>query len=161
MLRKSLLFLCAYQGGRSMVAHACAERAGADLTIRGACFEPGAVNPYAIEVLHEWGLAPPSSPIESLFELIGRNERFDMVVVLCEEGREFCELIRRHAGLICRNPDSLQTLSVPAFGTLEGSPESQRADARRIRDQINEGVIALLQRHSFDRAKRAVAPTTT
>jgi arsenate reductase len=89
--RRSILFLCTGNSARSLLAEAIAnQRFGAHLVARSAGSSPrGEPHPLAVATLERHGLDPSGLRSESWDRY--RDERFDLVVTLCDSAaRETC-----------------------------------------------------------------------
>lgn len=85
----TLLFLCVANSARSQLAEALARRVMHDgVTVISAGSVPTQVNPYAIEVMGEWGIDLSAQRSKSVQSLAG--VQVDTVITLCAE--EVCPL---------------------------------------------------------------------
>lgn len=85
-----ILVLCTGNSARSQIAEALlATRGAGRIEATSAGSRPAAqVNPYAIEVLSEHGIAWEGRTTKSSDDLTG--ERFDLVITVCDNARDAC-----------------------------------------------------------------------
>ncbi|HEY9426729.1 MAG TPA: arsenate reductase ArsC [Gemmatimonadaceae bacterium] len=85
-----VLVLCTGNSARSQIAEALlATRGAGRIEAASAGSRPAArVNPYAIEVLSEHGIAWEGRTPKSIDDLMG--ERFDLVITVCDNARDVC-----------------------------------------------------------------------
>ena len=136
---KRVLFLCTGNSARSQMAEAIVNaRMGEQWKAFSAGTQPtGYVHPNAIRVLAEMGIDISSARSKSAGEF--RGAAFDLVVTVCDDAAENCPVWlgrgkRVHLGF----PD-------PAKATGRG--EQIMAVFRKVRDDIEVQVPALLQEH--------------
>ncbi len=125
-----VLFVCAHNSARSQMAEALLNQmAGDRYYAQSAGLEPGALNPLAIEVMHEIGLDISQNQTKDVFGFFKRGALFNHVVTVCDDAQaERCPIFPGYTQRVhCSFPD-------PA--ALTGSHEEQLAKTRKIRDQI-------------------------
>lgn len=85
-----ILVLCTGNSARSQIAEALlATRGAGRVDVASAGSHPAAaVNPYAVEVLREHGIAWEGRRPKGIDELAG--ERFDLVITVCDNARDAC-----------------------------------------------------------------------
>lgn len=88
--RFRILVLCTGNSARSQIAEALlAARGAGRIEAASAGSRPAArVNPYAIEVLHEHGIAWEGRVPKSIDAVAA--QRFDLVVTVCDNARDAC-----------------------------------------------------------------------
>lgn len=133
---KKVLVLCTGNSCRSQIAEAIINRGLKDQWIAySAGTEPaGYVHPLALQVLAEIGIEHlgRSKNVEAV-----RGIDFDLVVTVCDSAAENCPLWLR-GGKVVHLP-----FEDPA--RAQGSPEEVLAVFRRVRDEIEEQIPALLE----------------
>jgi arsenate reductase len=98
-----VLFVCTHNSARSQIAEALLRREGGpDFEVHSAGTEVSRVNPYAIRVLEDAGIAWRDARSKSVTEFLG--EPFDYVITVCDRAREACPVFpgatnTRHWGL--------------------------------------------------------------
>ena len=137
-----VLFVCVHNAARSQMAEAFLNHlAGDRFEAESAGFEPGPLNPLAIEVMKEVGIDISANQAKSVFGLYRQGRLFDHVIAVCDESSaERCPIF---PGRVRR----LQwTFENPAG--LLGSYEERLAKTRKIRDQIKGKVEELIAERS-------------
>jgi len=130
--KKRILFLCTHNSCRSQMAEALANHYLADnFQAFSAGTEATRVNPLALQVLAELGIATSTQYSKILDEYAGQN--FDYVITLCGDANERCPLFfggveRIHHGF----QDPSRSI---------GSEEYLLSEFRRVRDEIKNWVI--------------------
>ena len=84
-----VLFVCTGNSARSQMAEAMLTAYGhGEFQVFSAGTEPGAVNPFAIQVLAEIGLDWSAARAKSVTEFVGQP--FDYVITVCDRARQVC-----------------------------------------------------------------------
>ncbi len=139
MAGKRVLFVCTHNSARSQIAEAYLEHmAGESFEAESAGFEPGPLNPLAVEVMAEEGLDISHKQAQSVFELFKQGRIFEYVITVCETSRESeCPLF----------PGITRRLHLPFDdpSQLTGTHQEKLAAAREIRDQIKQAVARLVE----------------
>lgn len=131
----SLLFLCVANSARSQMAEGLARRRfGSRAKVQSAGTRPGRVNPYAVEVMAEFGIDLGEHRSKSVDEI--DPAQVDTVITLCAE--EVCPVWlgaakRLHWPL----PD-------PASDDPKLTPEDLRDRFRNARDEIDRRLAELV-----------------
>lgn len=87
--KKSILFLCSYNSVRSQIAEGFMRQIFGDrYDIYSAGVAKGGVSPYTVAVMKEIGIDISHQRSKSLQGFKGRH--FDVVVTLCDHGKEAC-----------------------------------------------------------------------
>jgi arsenate reductase len=135
-VKKQVLVLCTGNSARSQMAEAIINtRRGEQWQAASAGTAPAArVNPYALRVLAEIGIHTDGSRPKHINEFLG--QAFDLVITVCDDAAENCPVWpgqgrRVHVGF-----------SDPAKAT--GSNDAILATFRRVRDEIEERILATL-----------------
>ncbi|HEX6057675.1 MAG TPA: arsenate reductase ArsC [Gemmatimonadaceae bacterium] len=133
--RFRVLVLCTGNSARSQIAEALlAARGARRIEAASAGSRPAArVNPFAVEVLRDHGIAWEGRTPKSLDDVAG--ERFDLVITVCDNARDACPFFpgahaQAHWGL----PDPAE----------ETDPEAARRAFRKTYDALSGRVDALL-----------------
>src|SRR5687768_12540767 len=131
-----LLFLCTGNSARSQIAEALLSKRAPDRFVAGSAgsHPAPAVNPLAIEVLKEQGIAWQGRAPKSVDDVIG--EQWDFVITVCDRAKESCPIFPgqptfAHWGL----PD-------PAEAT--GSHEQQLRVFRQAAAQLGRRIDLML-----------------
>ncbi len=140
MERRSVLFVCVHNSGRSQIAEAfLKEMAGDRFDVTSAGLEPGRLNPIVIEVMKEAGIDISANETKSVEDVLKTGRDFDYVISVCDETQaERCPVFpgggkRLHWGF----PD-------PAGFT--GPQEDKLVRTRAVRDAIREKIEEWLAR---------------
>ncbi|MBI4386562.1 MAG: arsenate reductase ArsC, partial [Elusimicrobia bacterium] len=130
MDKTRVLFVCIHNSGRSQMAEALLKSlAGDRFEAESAGFEPGKLNPLAVDVLKEIGIDISKNKTKSVFDLYTQGRMYQHVVTVCDESSaEKCPIF---PGLAKRRHWSFQD---PAGFT--GPREQRLAKTRAVRDQI-------------------------
>ncbi len=135
-MKKKVLFVCIHNSARSQMAEAflnqiCPE----EFEGHSAGFEPGKLNPLAVEVMREAGLDISRSQTKSVFDMFKSGRMFAFVITVCDEASaERCPVF---PGVTQRLHWSFPDPSAFA-GTRQGALEKTRA----VRDQIRAKIEA-------------------
>lgn len=138
MVRLKVLFLCTENACRSQMAeglvnHYLAGRVQAF----SAGVRPTRVNPRAVQVMAELGIDLSGHRAKGLEDLAG--ERFDLVITVCDQAQQQCPIF---PGLT----EQLH-LSFPDPAQATGSEEEILATFRRVRADLKERLIPLLEKY--------------
>jgi arsenate reductase len=122
-----VLVLCVGNSCRSQMAEALLERAGAGrLEVESAGIVASGVHPLTIRALDEVGIDWRGARSKPMDELI--DERFDLVVTVCDEAREACPVFPGAARTIH------ESFADPALAV--GTNEERMKAFRTVRDEI-------------------------
>ena len=137
-----VLFVCVHNSARSQMAEAFLNKlAGDRFEAESAGFEPGPLNPLAVEVMKEAGIDISANKAKAVFGLYKEGRLYDYVITVCDEASaERCPIF---PGRVTRLHWSFEN---PA--NLTGSHEEQLAKTRIIRDQIKARVEELIAERS-------------
>jgi len=122
-----VLFVCTGNSARSQIAEALLNRFGGDdFEVESAGTQPRGVNPLAIAVLAENGIAWHHARSKSINEFLDR--RFDYVITVCDRARESCPVF----------PGSVNSLhwGLDDPAEVEGSDEERLAAFRRTENEL-------------------------
>lgn len=131
---RNVLFVCVHNSARSQMAEAFVNASCADnLHAESAGFNPGVLNPLAVEVMKELGIDISENQTKSVFDLFKRGRLFNYVVTVCDEATsEVCPIF---PGVTTRLHWTFEDPSA-----LTGSIEERLEKTRQIRDQIRNTV---------------------
>lgn len=134
-MKKRVLFLCAGNSARSIMAEAIARLdRGERWEAASAGSEPKGVHPFSIKTLSEIGADTSTLKSKHVSKLAGQD--FDLVVTLCESASEACPFFPGGG------KDIHMAFDDPA--AVQGSESEQLEVFRRVRDEIREKIIKLL-----------------
>jgi len=126
-----VLFVCTGNSARSVMAEALLRRrGGSDFEVHSAGTEPKGINPLTVRILEEAGLPTDGLRSKSVDEFL--DQRFDVVVTVCDEARQVCPVF----------PGSHQSMhwgyEDPALAT--GTDGERLAVFRRVFTQLGERI---------------------
>jgi len=114
------------------------EFAGEALMAESAGFEPGELNPNAVQVMKEAGIDMSSKKTQGVFDLFKQGRLFHAVITVCDaasaEGCPIFPGVVKRLGWSFRDPASFT-------GTQEEILEQTRA----VRDEIKATVLAFIE----------------
>jgi arsenate reductase len=134
----NVLFLCSENACRSQMAEGLVNH---DLAGQVRAFSAGVapkrVNPRAIRAMAELGIDISAQRSKSVTEFEG--QQFDLVITVCDSAREQCPIF----------PGAARILHVgfPDPGRAQGTDEEIMAVFRKVRDEMREQLMPLLQEH--------------
>lgn len=131
MNRKRVLFVCVHNSARSQMAEAFLNTlAGDRFEAMSAGLEPGALNPFVVEVMKEVGMDISQNQTKSAFDLYKMGELFSYVITVCDPASaETCPLF---PGLLTAQIH----WSFPDPSSFMGTYEEKLAQTRAVRDAI-------------------------
>jgi arsenate reductase len=134
----NVLFLCSENACRSQMAEGLVNH---DLAGQVRAFSAGvapkAVNPRAVRAMAELGIDISGHRSKSMTEFEGQP--FDLVITVCDSARDQCPMF----------PGAARMLHVGFEdpGRAQGTDEEIKAVFRRVRDEMREQIMPLLQEH--------------
>ncbi|MCR4428354.1 MAG: arsenate reductase ArsC [Caldiserica bacterium] len=137
MEKKRILFICTHNSARSQIAEGyLRERHGDLFEALSAGTHPTRVHPFAVKVMSEMGIDISNQRSKGLEEFA--NQKFDLVVTVCDSAKESCPFfpgakILLHAGF----PDPSEA---------DGSEEEKLVTFRKVRDRIISWIDQNLRR---------------
>lgn len=133
-----VLFVCVHNSSRSQMAEAFLNHlAGDRFEALSAGFEPGVLNPLAVEVMREVGIDISKNQTKSVWELYRRGELFRYVITVCDaKSAEVCPIF---PGVAVTMNWSFEDPS-----SFTGSHEGKLEKTRRVRDAIRAAVEAFI-----------------
>lgn len=134
MSKAKVLFVCIHNSARSQMAEAFLnELAGEAFEAESAGFEPGKLNPLAVEVMSEIGIDISQNSTDSVFEFFKQGKRYNYIITVCDEGSaEKCPIF---PGVTHRINWSFKDPS-----SLEGSYDVKLSATKAVRDSIKEHI---------------------
>lgn len=134
-----VLFVCIHNSARSQMAEAFINQlAGDRFEAQSAGFEPGTLNPLAVEVMKEVGMDISGNQTKSVFDFFKNGSLFDYVVTVCDGANaERCPIF---PGITKRIHWSFADPAV-----LGGEWEQMLAATRLIRDEIKASVVSFIR----------------
>ncbi len=139
MRKTRVLFVCVHNSARSQMAEAFLNHlAGDRFEALSAGFEPGVLNPLAVEVMKEVGIDISGNQTKSVWELYRRGELFRYVITVCDaKSAEVCPIFPGVALTMNWSFDD------PASFT--GTHEEKLEKTRAVRDAIRAKVEAFIE----------------
>jgi len=133
-----VLFVCVHNSARSQMSKAFLKQIGGDrFEAQSAGFEPGTLNPLAVEVMQEAGIDISASKPQSVFDFFRHGVLFDYVITVCDAATaQKCPIF---PGITKRLHWSFDDPSA-----VQGTHEEKLAVVRRIRDEIREAVTSFV-----------------
>jgi len=141
-----VLFVCVRNAARSQIAEAFLKKIGGEkFYVESAGFEPGALNPIAVEVMKELGIDISNNRTKSVFDFFKQGKLYNYVITVCDGASgEKCPLF---PGITKRLHWEFDDPS-----TFEGSHDKKLEKMRVIRDKIKLKIEEFLQ--EFDQLER-------
>lgn len=133
-MKQKVLFVCVHNSARSQMAeawlnHLCPDEFQAE----SAGFEPGILNPFAVQVMAEEGIDISRKATKSVFDVYRSGRSYRYVIAVCDATRaEKCPIF---PGISTR----LQW-SFPDPTAATGSDAAKLEAARQVRDLIRSKV---------------------
>jgi arsenate reductase (thioredoxin) len=134
-----ILFVCVRNAARSQMAEAFLIKIGGEkFYVESAGFEPGALNPIAVEVMKEIGSDISNNRTKSVFDFFKQGKLYNYVITVCDEASgEKCPLF---PGITKRLHWEFDDPSA-----FEGSHDQKLEKTRIVRDKIKVKVEQFLQ----------------
>ena len=131
--KKSILFLCSYNSERSQIAEGLMRHEfGTRYDVYSAGVASGGVSPQAVAVIKEIGIDISHQRSKSLNEFKGRH--FDVVVTLCDHGKEACVSCLPKGDLVLHH-------NFPAPNEVGLNEDEIMKEFRDVREQINQWLV--------------------
>jgi len=129
-----VLFVCVHNSARSQMAEAFLNNIAGDMfEAESAGFEPGVVNPLAIEAMQEIGIDISNNKSDSVLEFFKEGKRFNYVITVCDESNaQRCPifpLVKSTIHWSFKDPSQLNS-----------DHETNMQAVRAIRDSIKEHI---------------------
>ena len=131
--KKSIIFLCSYNSVRSQMAEGLMRHSfGDQYNVYSAGVACGGVSPYAVAVMNDIGIDISHQRSKTLHEFKGRH--FDMVVTLCDHGKEACVYCLPKGDLVLHH-------NFPAPNEIGLPKEEIMKKFSEVRDQIQSWIV--------------------
>ena len=140
--RERVLFVCTHNAARSQMAEGFLRHlGGVRFEVESAGTEPGRLNPLAIQAMAEEGIDISLQESKSVDRFV--DERFDLVITVCDDANESCPVF----------PNARRRLhwSFPDPSRARGDDEAVFAVFVVVRDAIRERI----ERELIDSETRA------
>lgn len=134
MQKNRALFICVHNSVRSQMAEAWLNHLHGDrFEAYSAGYEPGNLNPLAVEVMNEVGIDISQQKSKSAFDLVKAGMIFSYVITLCDEA---------NGGQCPIFPGFTSRLhwSIPDPAAVTGTREEKLEKFRNIRDAIKSSI---------------------
>jgi arsenate reductase len=126
--KNSILFLCSYNSVRSQIAEGLMRHEfGTQYDVYSAGVASGGLSPQAVVVMKEIGIDISRQRSKSIHEFKGRH--FDVVVTLCDHGKEACISCLPKGDLVLHH-------NFPAPEEVGVPEEEVMKQFRDLRDQV-------------------------
>jgi len=131
--KKSIIFLCSYNSVRSQMAEGLMRHSfGDQYNVYSAGVACGGVSPYAVAVMNDIGIDISHQRSKTLHEFKGRH--FDVVVTLCDHGKEACVYCLPKGDLVLHH-------NFPAPNEIGLPKEELMKEFSEVRDQIQSWIV--------------------
>ena len=134
MIKKRVLFICVHNSARSQMAEALLKHlAGDKFEVESAGFQPGKLNPLAVEVMKEIGIDISGNTTKSVFDFYKAGKKYDYVITVCDESQ---------SGQCPVFPGGGQKLhwGFDDPSGFKGSWEERITKTRKVRDRIRDKI---------------------
>lgn len=129
-----VLFVCTHNSARSQMAEEYLRKLGGDeFEAESAGLEPGALNPYVVEILADDGIDISGKKTNDVFDFFKEGRQYDYVVTVC--GKETDARCPLFPGKVVRRNWPFDDPS-----SFSGAPTEIKKKTIAIRDQIVEKV---------------------
>ena len=141
MDKTKVLFVCVHNAARSQVAEAFMNRlCGDTYEAESAGFEPGTLNPLAVEAMKEIGIDISDNKTKSVFDFFKKGNLYSFVITVCDESSaEMCPIF---PGITAKLHWSFDDPS-----RFIGSHEERLEKMRKVRDLIRDKVQEFCLEH--------------
>ncbi|MGD8768963.1 MAG: arsenate reductase ArsC [Desulfobacterales bacterium] len=136
--KKSVLFICVHNSGRSQMAEAFLRASAGDrFDVESAGLEPREINKLVIEVMEEMNIDISENTSDSVFDFYKEGRLYDYVISVCDESIESqCPIF----------PGITRRLhwAFPDPSSIGGTDEEKLSKVRNIRDDIHNRIMTWL-----------------
>jgi arsenate reductase len=141
MDKVKVLFVCVHNAARSQVAEAFMNKlCGDEYEAESAGFEPGEINPLAMEAMKEIGIDISGNKAKGVFDFFKQGKLYGFVITVCDESSgEMCPIF---PGITAKLHWSFADPS-----QFTGSHEEKLEKMRRVRDAIRDKVQEFCTEH--------------
>ena len=138
-LQHKILFVCIHNSARSQMAEAFLNAYGGDhFKAESAGLEAGKMNPNVVKVMQEIGIDLSQKGTQEVFDLFIKGNLYQAVITVCDAASaESCPVfpgVVRRLGWSFSDPSK-----------FTGTEEEILEQARKVRDEIKEAVLAFIQ----------------
>jgi arsenate reductase len=141
MPKQKVLFICVHNSARSQMAAALLnDTCGDFFEAQSAGFEPGTINPLAVEALEEPGIDVSRKTTQSVFAVWKSGQMFRFVITVCSQAEaEGCPIF----------PGVATRLHWPFDdpSKFTGTHQEQLEKTCRVRDQIRARIDSFCAEH--------------
>ena len=139
MEKIKILFVCVHNSARSQMAEALLNNIGSKyFETESAGFEPGILNPLAMEVMKEVGIDISANQTKSVFDFFKAGKMYNFVITVCDESSgERCPIF---PGLVTRLHWSFEDPS-----SFSGTYEEKLSKTRLVRENIKTKIIHFIE----------------
>ncbi len=139
MKKIKVLFLCVHNSARSQMAEAYLNKFGeGQFKAESAGFEPGKLNPIAVDVMKEEGIDISDNRIDSVYEFFKQRRFYGYVITVCDTANnQKCPIF---PGVPKRIHWNIEDLS-----SFKGSYEKKLKKTRIVRDEIKKRVKGFIE----------------
>ena len=131
MTRRRVLFVCTHNSARSQMAEGFLRAlAGDRFEVASAGTEARGVHPFAVQAMAEEGIDISLQSSKTVDRFV--DERFDLVITVCDEAAEACPVFS--------NAAERRHWSFPDPSAVGGDDEERFAAFAQVRDAIRERV---------------------
>jgi len=136
--QRRVLFLCTGNSARSQMAEGLANHfLGDRWEAHSAGTQPApSVHPLAVEAMGQLGIEISNNQPKSADQF--RNERFDLVITLCDDAAKNCPL--------WIGPGQVVHMAFPDPAEARGEPDDRLELFLKVRDAIRDKLLGYLQR---------------
>lgn len=133
-MKVKVLFICVHNSARSQMAEAWLNQiCGQFFEAQSAGLEPGALNPFAVEVMHEVGIDISQKKTQAVFDVFKSGQFFAYVITVCDEtSAEKCPIFP--------GPAKRLHWSFADPSAVTGTRDEKLARVRQIRDDIRRTI---------------------
>lgn len=134
MAKIKVLFVCIHNSARSQMAEALLKKVGGeDFEVESAGFEPGMINPLAVEAMKDIGVDISKNQTKRVFDFFKASRMFHYVITVCDESSaERCPIF---PGVTQRLHWSFEDPS-----GFQGSQEEKLEKTIKVREQIQKKI---------------------
>jgi len=131
MTRRRVLFVCTHNSARSQMAEGFLRAlAGDRFEVASAGTEARGLHPFAVQAMAEEGIDISLQSSKTVDRFV--DERFDLVITVCDEAAEACPVFP--------NAAERRHWSFPDPSAVRGDDEERFAAFAQVRDAIRERV---------------------
>jgi arsenate reductase len=139
MKKIKVLFLCVHNSTRSQMAEAYLNKFGeGQFEAESAGFEPGKLNPIAVDVMKEEGIDISGNKVDSVYEFFKQRRFYGYVITVCDTANnQKCPVF---PGVPKRIHWNIEDPS-----SFKGSHEKKLEKTRIVRDEIKKRVKGFIE----------------